>query len=189
MTGESLVDQEKVIGVDIPTVIQIAIDPTGQFLREAGVDAGVIVGVNDAIQVEIAVECVADEDGVGIDALAEEGVVEDPPTAVDVEDGADAGTAGCIGGGGAGSNSLAGPAGGGAVSGGADLIEDGVEDGLAGVCGGLDDQIAVFEIELALPGVGGAVEGEGGKLAGRRCAAQGQFRSGMNLNRSASGDG
>ena len=81
-----------------------------------------------------------------------------PPTAIIIEDDADAGGSRGIGRGGAGGDALAGPAGGGAVSADADLIEDGVKDGLAGGAGGLDDQTAVCQIECALPGVGRAVE-------------------------------
>jgi len=101
-------------------------------LRKSGVDAGVVVGIDGSIEIQISIQGVADEDGIGIHVLAKEAAVNPPPTAIVVENRAKAGGAIGVGGSGAGGDALAGPASWATVPAGADLVEDGGENALAG---------------------------------------------------------
>src|SRR4030095_11011690 len=82
--GEGEVDEGVVVGVGgAAGEVDVAVLDAGEAVGEAGVDARVVVGVDTAGEIEVAVEGVLDEDGVCIDCLAGEEGTDDVAGAVE----------------------------------------------------------------------------------------------------------
>ena len=106
-----MVDQKIVVGVDGAAVVEVAIEEAFGLRADgkAGVDAGVIVGVNDAAEIGVAVIGVLDQDGVGVDGLARERSQNSGVVAAIVDDCAEGICEGGIGGGAGAADPPAGP--------------------------------------------------------------------------------
>ncbi len=72
MSDEGGVNEEVVVGVDEAVVVEVAVVVSFGLSDVAGVDEEVVVGVDEAIEVGVAVPGVLDEDGVGVDGLISE---------------------------------------------------------------------------------------------------------------------
>src|SRR5258706_2419128 len=160
-----LIDQEIVIGVKRATVIEITIaEAFGRCpIGKASVDHRIVVGINAAAQVGVAVVGVFDEDGVGIDGLAVELTQDGGAVAAVVDDGAQRGDArvGRAGGGAADAEAVPCAS---VAAGFEEAIERGEQAGLGGA-GALKNQVVVEKIERG----GGGDAGGGERSVGICC--------------------
>ena len=110
MHGEGFVDLEEVVGVDDTIEIQVAVGVAGQAVGKAGVETGEVVGIDEAVQVGVADVSVFEEDGIDVHALAVEGGKERRACAVVIEDRGEAGDSARVIGGSGAGDARAGPA-------------------------------------------------------------------------------